>query len=179
MLFNNGKIAFRTIWKDKFYSGLNLLGLAVAVATFLLLMNYVRFERSYEDFHKNAAHIYRITLDMYKGSEYIGTDCETYPPAAPLMKQTMPEVADYVRLQDLGTYELVNGKRSVLVDKAYAADNTLFSVFSYELIDGNRQQVLTGSNNVVITETVAKKLFGAVHVAGSVIKIKESPYIIS
>jgi len=179
MLFNNGKIAFRNIWKDKFYSGLNLLGLAVAVATFLLLMNYVRFERSYEDFHKNAANIYRITLDMYKGTEYIGTDCETYPPAAPIMKQTMPEVAEYVRLQDLGTYELVTGERSVLVDKAYAADKTLFSVFSYELIDGNRKQVLAGSNNVVITETVAKKLFGAVHVTGSVIKIKNSPYIIS
>ncbi|MCD2421340.1 ABC transporter permease [Niabella pedocola] len=170
------KIALRNSWRDRFYTGLNLLGLAVAIATFLLIINYVRFKRSYESLHKHADNIYRVTLDMYKGSEYIGTDCETYPPIGPLLQQTMPEVTGYVRLQDLGTFELQNGDRSVLVNKTYAADASLFSVFSYECLRGG---LFSAPDQVVITAAVAQKLFGTLEVVGKPVRVKDRLFTIA
>lgn len=173
------KIALRNSWRDRFYAGLNLLGLAVAIATFLLIINYVRFERSYETFHKNVANIYRVTLDMYKGSEYIGTDCETYPPLGPLLRQTIPEVTDYVRLQDLGAFEVQNGDRAVLTSKTYAADASVFSVFSYELLRGEKHGLLSAPDQVVITAAVAQKLFGTIEVVGKPVRVKDRRFTIA
>ncbi|MCF3107473.1 ABC transporter permease [Niabella sp. CC-SYL272] len=178
MFKNDIKIALRNSWRDRFYSGLNLLGLAVAIATFLLIINYVRFERSYEAFHKNAANMYRVTVDMYKGSEYVGTDCETYPPLGPMLVQTMPEVIGYVRLQDLGTVEVQHRDRAVLISKAYAADASVFSVFSYSLLR-KKQGVLSSPDQLVITAAVAQKLFGTIEVLDKTVRVKDRLFTIA
>ena len=64
----------------RFSSFINIFGLAVGMAACLLIVQYVRYEWSYENFHKNASNITRITLDLYKGSEFVITDAETYRP---------------------------------------------------------------------------------------------------
>lgn len=92
-------VAWRSFFKNWFYSLLNVIGIAIAIAAFMLIINYVRYEHSYESFHNKADNIYRVTLDLYEGKQYIVTDCETHPPLAPLLKTEMPEVMDYVRIQ--------------------------------------------------------------------------------
>src|SRR5688572_32118723 len=91
MLRNYLNIAYRTILKTKVFSFINILGLAVGMAAFMFIIQYVQFERSYEKFNQNADNIYRITLDLYNGNEYVVTDCETYAPVGPLLKEKMPE----------------------------------------------------------------------------------------
>ncbi len=168
--------AWRNLWKKKFYTSVSILGLAVATAIFLLLTNYVRFERSYENFHRNAANIVRLTLDLYKGSEFVVTDCETYPPAGPSFKANMPEVLDYVRLQDLGESELVQGDKAMMVSKAYAADPSLFQVFDVKFLRGDGNSALNNSSTTVISETLARRLFGSIDVIGKSVLLGKQPF---
>src|SRR5687767_3375637 len=99
MLRNNFRIAYRSIWKDKVYSAINIIGLALATAIFLLIIHYVRFEHSYENIHAKAGNIYRVTLDLYNSGEMVGTDCETHPQLGPTLLKDFPEVKNYARIE--------------------------------------------------------------------------------
>ena len=121
----------------------------------------MKFEHSYEDFHEKADDIYRVTLDLYQGAEFIVTDAETYPPLGPLLKQDMPEVVEYVRIQMMEEIREVSYENQAYrVDKVYAADPSMFEVFDYECLYGNAGTVLNAPMQVVITESFADKLFG-------------------
>lgn len=164
--------AWRSLWKKKFYASINILGLSVATAAFLLLINYVQFERSYESYNPKADNIYRLTLDLYKGSEFVVTDCETYPPMGPTFKSTMPEVQDYVRMQDLGETEITHLDKAFLSSKAYAADPSVFQVFDVKFIKGDSKTALTAPSQAVVSETVARKFFGSTDVIGNTLTLK-------
>src|SRR5687768_7191145 len=98
MLINYLRIAYRNLLKNPIFSYINIFGLAIGMAAFLFIVQYIRFERSYENFHKNADNVLRITTEFYNGSEYVTTDCETYAPLGPLLKEKFPEVVDFVRM---------------------------------------------------------------------------------
>ncbi|MEX2604620.1 MAG: ABC transporter permease [Gracilimonas sp.] len=173
MLKNYIKIAWRNLRNDKLYSVINILGIAVATAAFLLIINFVRFEYSYEDFHTKADDIYRVTLDLYQGSEYIVTDAETYPPLGPLLKQDMPEVVEYVRIQMMESIREISHDNEVYrVDKVFAADPSLFEVFNYEFLYGEAGTVFSAPMQVVINESLADRLFGSA--AGALDKVMMS-----
>jgi len=155
------KIAWRNLWKDRFYSIINITGLAVAMAAFLLIINYVRFENSYENFYTKADNIYRVTLDLYKDGAYVVTDCETHPPMAPAVKKQLPEVKDFVRVQRIGQSEITNAQhQAFLIDKVYAADASFFSIFNCHFIQGNPSTALKGAMDAVITQSTAARIFG-------------------
>ncbi|MBO9151778.1 ABC transporter permease [Chitinophaga sp. GCM10012297] len=161
MLKNYFVIAWRNLRKDKLYAFLNIIGLAVATAAFLLIVNFVRFEQSYENFHHNAPDIFRVTTQLYKGSELVFHDCETYPPMGPLLKKDMPEVKDFVRVQDMAERREVRaGDKYFQLNKIYAADPSMFTIFDYEFIEGDPQTALRRPMEAVLTETTAKQLFG-------------------
>lgn len=169
MLRNYLKIAWRNLNKHRLYTLINVMGLALATAAFLLIINYVRFEYSYEDFYKNADNIYRVTLDRYKDAEFVVTDCETHYPLGPLMKKEMPEVKDYVRMQSMeGFQEIKQGNRVFRTDRLYAADPSVFTVFNYRFIDGDPATALNGPFQAVLTASTAQKLFGRVHAKGEI-----------
>ncbi|QHT69220.1 FtsX-like permease family protein [Rhodocytophaga rosea] len=172
MLKNHLTIAVRTLLKNKVFSLINVAGLAIATTAFLLIMYYVQFEYSYEGFNAKADHIYRVTLDLYKGAEYVATDSETYPALAPALKTQMPEVADYVRVQHVGECEAGVKEKSILVERVYAADASLFSMFSFSFLKGNPTEALRQPMQAVLTETVARKIFGSTDVVGKVFHVK-------
>lgn len=162
MLKNYLKIAWRNLWSDKLYSGINILGIAVATAAFLLIINFVRFEYSYEDFHEKADNIYRVTLDMYQGSEYVVTDAETHPPLGPLLKEEMPEVVEYVRVQMMESIrEISHDNQFFQIDKVFAVDPSMFEVFDYEFVNGDAGSALNAPMQAVLTELLAERFFGS------------------
>ncbi|MFT3826630.1 MAG: ABC transporter permease [Chitinophagaceae bacterium] len=175
----NFKTAWRSLWKNKFYTIINLLGLSLATATFLLLINYVTFERSYESFHDKAANIYRITLDLYEGAEYVVTDCETYPPMGPEFKSRFPEVKDYARLQDMGERELKTNDRSILTEKIYAADPSTFDLFNFQFIKGDSKTALAAPQQAVVTAAIANKLFGSTDAMGKTFRLNDLQLIVT
>ncbi|MRG44743.1 FtsX-like permease family protein [Chitinophaga sp. SYP-B3965] len=171
MLRNNFKIAYRSIWKDRIYSAINIVGLALATAIFLLIIHYVRFEHSYENIHAKADQIYRVTLDIYNGAEYVTTDCETYPQLGPTMLKDMPEVKNYTRIEHVGNTEIKYDNKGFIVDKVYAADSQYFSIFNIDFIQGDKSRALTGPDQALLSETTAKKIFLAENPMGKVLQV--------
>lgn len=171
MLRNNLKIAYRSIWKDRVYSIINIVGLALATAIFLLIIHYVRFEYSYENVHAKAGNIYRVTLDLYNGAEFVTTDCETYPQLGPTMLKDMPEVKNYARVEHVGNTEVKYGNKGFIVDRVYAADSQYFSIFNIDFIQGDKSRALTSPDQILLSETTAKKIFGTESAMGKVLQV--------
>src|SRR5580765_6548296 len=94
--------AFRNIKRNKFFSSLNILGLAVGMAVFLLISQYVVFEHSYENFVKDKSNIYRVALNAYCNNELIESSAENYPTVGPAVKNELPEVVSFARLYNMG-----------------------------------------------------------------------------
>ncbi len=177
MLKNYLSIAYRTILKTKVFSFINILGLAVGMAAFMFIIQYVQFERSYEKFNQNADNIYRITLDLYNGNEYVVTDCETYAPVGPLLKEKMPEVIDYVRMyHNDGLQDIEANNRKFLEEGIYFADASAFKFFSIDLLHGDQSAALSAPYKVVLSETMAKKYFGRIDPVGESLKIEGNLY---
>src|SRR5690606_18816253 len=101
MFLNHFKVAWRALRHDTFYTVINIVGLAVATAVFLVIFHFVSFEYSYESTHEKADDIYRLTYDLYEGSNYITTDCETHPLIGSTVKNELAGVVDYVRVQNM------------------------------------------------------------------------------
>ncbi|HEX6227155.1 MAG TPA: ABC transporter permease [Chryseolinea sp.] len=180
MLKNYLNIAWRTIVKTKVFSMINIFGLAVGMAAFMFIIQYVQFERSYEAFNKNADNIYRITLDLYNGKEFVVTDCETYAPVGPLLKEKMPEVVDYVRMyHNDGLKDIEANNRKFLEEGIYFADPSAFNFFAIDLLHGDPLTALSAPYKAVLSETMAKKYFGRTDALGESFKMGASVYQVS
>ena len=150
------------------------------MTAFLFILQYVRFERSYEDFNKNATHVYRVTLDLYNGNEYIITDCETYPPVGPQLKEKMPEVIDYVRMfHNDGLQDIEANNEKFLDEGIYYADPSAFTIFSVTVLHGDQRTALIRPYSAVLSASMAKKYFNRTDVVGQAIKIQKNIYQIT
>jgi putative ABC transport system permease protein len=177
MIRNYIQIAMRNLLKSKVFSFVNIFGLAIGMAAFLFIIHYVRFERSYEDFHAHTDRIYRITYDIYRGAEYIVTDCETHAPMGPLIKSKMPEVVDFVRVFGTDNHQYIRvGDERFLEDKAFFVDQSIFNVFSLDVIHGKSGKALTSPFQVVLTASVADKYFHGRNPVGESIQIANDMY---
>ncbi len=179
MLYNQIKIACRNLWKDKSYSSLNIAGLALAVTVFLFILHYVRLEHSYENIHAKADRLHRITLDLYNGSEFVVTDCESYPVLGPRLQRDFPEVVNYARVEHIGNTEVGIGAEGFIVDRVFAADSQYFSLFNMDFVKGVKARALRGPNEAVISESTAAQLFGQKDPLGQVITIAGEPLTIT
>lgn len=180
MLRNYISVALRSLFKNRVFSFLNILGLAIGMAAFLFVIHYVRFERSYESFHKNADNIYRVTLDLYNGNEFVVTDCETYPPLAPMLKAKHPEVVDFVRMyHNDGLQDVEADNRRFLEEGIYFADPSVFTVFTLHTLQGNPESALNEPYKIALSETTARKYFGKTDVVGESVKLSNQVYQVS
>ena len=180
MIRNYFRIAYRSLLKNKAFSFINIFGLAAGLAAFLFIIHYVRFERSYERYNKNAPNMFRITLDLYNGSEYVVTDCETYAPTGPILKEKMPEVVDYARMyHNDGLQDIKVGDQKFLEEGIYFADPSAFSLFALNVVHGEPGKALSAPYQTVITRSIARKYFGRENVLDEEIVIDRSKYHVS
>lgn len=177
MLNNFVRIAWRSLTKNRIFSIINILGLAAGIAAFLFIVTYVRFERSYETFNPNADNVWRITLDLYKGSEYVVTDCETHAPIAPLIKNRFPEVVDYVRMYNNdGLRDVTVGDKNFLESGIYYADPSVFNILGVTVIQGDPAKILSEPSQIVLSQSQAVKFFGSTDVVGKSMIIDNRDY---
>ncbi|HLX93950.1 MAG TPA: ABC transporter permease [Puia sp.] len=161
MLRNYFTVAIRNLWRHKAFSCLNILGLAVGMTAGFLIYLYVRFERSYDVFNSKADRIYRVVADVKTPSETIENQGITSGPIAINLKNDFPEVEDAARVTyDDGGYLIRIGDRMFQEKKSVLADSTLFNIFDFPLIEGNRNTALKEPMSIVISQTAAKKYFG-------------------
>ncbi|MES1215831.1 MAG: ABC transporter permease [Bacteroidota bacterium] len=158
MIKNNIKIAFRSLLRHKVFSFINILGLAVGISACFLIYLYVTFETSYDDFHSKGDRIYRVITDVKTPTETIESSYITSPVAINL-KRDFPEIEDAVRIAPDG-FLVKKGNVKFQESKSVLADSTLFNVFDFPLIAGDKKTALVEPMSIVISQTAAKKYFG-------------------
>ncbi len=152
-------IATRYLLKNKLYSFINIFGLAIGVASFILIMLYVDYERSYDKF-EGSQHVYRVYMDYLEGNSFVPGDAQTYNLSGPTLKREFPGVLDYVRFYYIEKATFVLGDRIFEQPMGSMADASYFNVFGYPLLKGNHKTALSEPNTIVLSQTLAKKLFG-------------------
>lgn len=159
MIRNCIKTAYRSLEKNKAFTILNVLGLAVGLATCLLIAFYVFDELSYDKYNVNADRIFRINEELKFGGN-IGLNAVSPSPFSQLLRTDFPEVEETVRLQGGHSAYVKKGNENVKEDNIVYADPSLFKVFTLPFIDGDPKTALVEPRSVVINETIAKKYFG-------------------
>ena len=149
----------RSIWKYKVYSAINILGLAIGIAASLLILMYVRYELSFDRYHENLDRIYRINLHGSLMGQEIDAATSPYPLAATLVNE-FPEVENAVRVRPLFAEPMVQlGDVRFQESNVFHADQSFFDIFSFEMIEGDRDTALLEPDSIVITESIARKYF--------------------
>ena len=159
MLRNYLKIALRNIRNKKFYSFLNLLGLAIGITAGILIIIYIQDELSYDQFHPNAENKYVLGLEGKLGNQEI-QGIFTPPILAQTILEETPGVESVTRTNSAGMVVFRYDDQAFTERDAYWADSTFFDFFGYELLRGDPKTVLDSPNKVVITEATASKYFG-------------------
>lgn len=158
MLKFNLKIAWRNIRKNKVFSSINIIGLALSMACCLAISMYVWNETHYDTFHKDGENIYRIT-NKQKQAGKLYEVAVTPGPLAPALQKDFPEIKNTVRFGNWGGSLKHNGK--VYEEKnVQLTENSIFRIFNFPLIKGNPATALLCSDEIVITENTAAKYFG-------------------
>ncbi|MDB5139003.1 MAG: yknZ 1 [Mucilaginibacter sp.] len=170
------KIAWRILVRQKLFSVINILGLAIGMAACLLIFQYISFELSYDNFHKNGANIYRIKHQNYSQGNLIENLPKTYSAVGPALKAEFPEVKEITRVsktEGMVTARQPNGSLIVFNESSlYQADAFFLRMFSFPMLQGSAA-ALDNPNTIVITERTAKKYFPNQDAIGKTINIQE------
>lgn len=159
MIKNYFKTALRNIFRTKAFSLINIIGLAIGMAGTLLIMMYITSELSFENFHKNRKHIYRVDVDFGdEGSKM--TFAGAMQALGPALVENYPEVDNAVRLEqdDHPKFEYKN--KTFLEQNSFFADPAVFEIFSFTMLAGSPKTALNEPFSIVVTEESAKKIFG-------------------
>jgi putative ABC transport system permease protein len=159
MLKNYFKTAWRNLMKNKTFSLINIAGLSIGMAACLLILQYVSFELSYDQFNKNAADIYRVYNDRYQGGKLVQHGTITYSGVGPAMQADFPEVIKHTRVVPFGKEIVSYNSKKIDDQNVLAADDAFLSMFNYPLLAGDATTALKEPTCIVITETLAKKIF--------------------
>ena len=156
MFKNYIKVAFRNLWKNKAYNLINILGMALGFAAFLLILMYVNYERSYDEIFPNHQQVIQAAIGdgRIRGSVMSAG-------FGPQAAQNFPEIKTYTRINSFVEKNLwsANNKRTY-VNHLYSVDSTFFSVFQYPFLYGDPEHALDQPNSIVISEAISKQFFG-------------------
>src|SRR5580698_10087819 len=156
MIKNYIKTALRNLLKNKGFTAINVLGLALGLATCLLIVFYVFDELSYDRYNTKADRIFRINDEIKFGG--VENPYALVPPAAAAaLKADFPEVEQVARFRNNGGNKVKKGNQNIQEDKMVYADNSIFEVFTLPMISGNPANALKDPHTVVITEDMARK----------------------
>jgi len=164
------KIAARYLLKNKMYSFINIFGLTIGVASFVLIMLYVNHEKSYDTF-KGSEWVYRVYMDYLEGDEYVPGDAEAYLSSGPALKAEFPEIQEFVRFRRINN--LVVLKDNFPYDNIVGslADPEYFTVFDHGLVQGDVETALEEPYSVVLSTVLAQTIFGDENPMGQALKI--------
>ncbi len=145
-------IAIRHMAREKGYTAINVLGLAVGLVCAMLIFLYVSFELSYDRYHEKADRLYRVAVN---------NDARTPPALGPALQEDFPEIKGFVRLlPTTGTWIMKHEENIYYENRVYWADNALLDLFTFPLIRGDSRTALIAPYAVVISEDTARKYFG-------------------
>ena len=179
MLKNYFAVAIRNLVRHKTFSIINIGGLAIGLAAFWMIALYVGNEMSYDNYHANSNRIYRFVQHAsWDGGKF--NVAITPPPLAPTMKTDFPEVQETVRFDAEGGGNITYRDQHLQAGDILFCDPSVFSIFSYHFLYGDPVNALAKPQTIVLTKTLAKKIFGDVSVAvGKTINFGNEPSLVT
>ncbi|TFF39684.1 ABC transporter permease [Mucilaginibacter psychrotolerans] len=173
MFRNYIKTAFRSLLKNKGFTAINILGLALGLGACLLIVFYVADELSYDRYNTKSERIFRVNADLKLG-ENRKDYAVVMPPLAKTIVAEFPYVEDAVRLKNAYTMHVKKGDLNMIENKVAFADPSLFNVFTLPMINGDAKTALAEPNSVVLTESTAKRYFDKTDVVGKTMVINDN-----
>jgi len=173
MLTTNPKIAFRNLMRHRVYSLINVAGLAVGIACTVLIMLWVKYELSYDKFNKNADRLYRVVFTNAQKDFY---GYYEPGPLAKYLKDNFPEVEQSTSYSAMD-WKVSHDMRGFFC-KGGLVDSSFFQMFTFPLEEGNPKTVLTSPNSIVISRSLAQKLFGQSDPIGQPLKLNDRPGVV-
>jgi putative ABC transport system permease protein len=169
MFKRNILTAFRSLKKDLSYTITNLVGLAIGITCCMLILSFVKYELSFDQFHTKKDRIYRVNYDILMGGN------QTVSPSVPVfvapeLKKKFPEIEDATRFSPEWTARTIRHGNILFDEKNFCyADSNFFKIFDFKAATGNLQTALNRPNTVVITKSIATKYFGKSNPIGQVL----------
>jgi len=163
MIIHYVKIAWRNLWKNKTTAAINIGGLAIGIASSILLLSYVSFQLGYDGFNVSKRSIYRVNLDFWENNRLTVQSAENYAGVGPAMKKDFPEILGQARLYNMGyknncvfSYNNIDFKET----KFLYADPSFLTMFTFPFLQGDPGSALAQPYTAVVSESTARKLFG-------------------
>lgn len=172
MFRNYIKIAFRNLMKHKTFSFINIVGVAVGLACFLLIAIYVKDELVYDRYNTKADRIYRVTR-TFLSSEGVATLklAQLAPPFAPLIRQDFPEIEEVVRTIDEDAL-IRYGEYAFHERDIFFAESNIFKVFDIQVVAGNANYALANPFSIMLSRPMAEKYFGRENPIGKTVRLE-------
>lgn len=176
MFRNYLKIAFRNLWRTKGFSFINITGLAIGMGSAILILLWIQNEMSYDRFHKNGPYLYEA---WNRGTFDGKLNCWDNTPKilGPTLKQEYPEIAEVARANNQWFVTAVGEKK--ISSQALIVDPPFLSMFSFPMLQGNPRTALANMSSIVVTEAMAKKMFGGADAMNKVIRIDKNDFTVT
>lgn len=153
------KSLFRNLYYHKFFTSINIIGLAVGLACFTFILLYILDELSYDKYHKDYKRIYRIESDITISDKHQQV-AKTSFAIGPTFKKEFPEIEAFVRFREVYNGFLRYEQKKFYEDHLFFCDPSVFDVFTHKFIAGDKNQALIKPNSIVLSESLAAKYFG-------------------
>jgi ABC-type antimicrobial peptide transport system permease subunit len=171
MFKNYLKIAWRNIQHSKGYAFINIAGLGIGMAASILILIWVQFELSVDRFHENSDRIFAVWRNTEMQGEIFSGDY-TPAPYAPALKDQFPEVEEAIRITEWDPQLLTVGENSFYEESTFTEPG-FFKIFNFEAIEGDPVAALEEPESIVLTESVARKLFGEESALGKTVTVEK------
>jgi len=173
MIKNYLKIAFRNIKRHKGYSFINLAGLSVGMACFILIIFYVQYELGYEKHNPNADKVYRIFVEHHR-PEGVYRARTSPVPLAETLKEEIPEIVSFNRFDFFSQILVTHQDKRFYEEGIALADPGVFDMFGFRMVSGQKDDALKDINSAVLTDSTAKKYFGSADPIGQTLLVDNS-----
>nr|WKN37525.1 ABC transporter permease [Tunicatimonas sp. TK19036] len=159
MIKNYLRIAYRNLLKNRVFSLINILGLAIGMAACLLILQYVSFELSFDSFHEQGENIYRVVNDRYQNGKLIQHGTITYSPVGTAMNEDFDEVVGNTEIFPVGEVVITHQDKRIVSENTLATDSSFLNLFSFPVLAGNTATALQDQHAVVLTAAQANIFF--------------------
>lgn len=170
MTRNNFKIAARILWRQKVNTAMNVMGIAIGIACFLLIALYVKQEVTFDSFHEKKDNIYRAWVKEVYDDGRVFNDISTPTALGPTLSRDIPEVEEFVLIRGYST--LVGRGDARIADQVEMVTSNFFKVFDFKLLAGNTENPFSQLSHIVLSESYAKKYFGSSDPIGKTISLQ-------
>lgn len=169
MLFNNLKIAYRHLLKNRVFSIINIFGLTLGFLCFIVIALYIHDELNFDRMHTDGAKIYRIIRHQQTDEGVVKNIASVPGRIGPESLQQFPEVEEVMRVSSFGSITMGNDPLSRGYEELNVVDSTFFDFFDFKLLQGDPKTALTHPNGIVISQKIALKYFNSEDALGKVI----------